>query len=129
MVLYPHFFRRNQFIEAKDYSNKELWSSIGTKPKVSGQIEKYNGDLTKFYIDILEEYKKYILHLNNFFGFKINEPIKIIETTSLYMFGFDQNQKAKIEESLKNDNSLENIKYYFNGDAKKTDVEILFNKS
>jgi len=129
ILLYNNKTQTLKFIEAKDYSNKELWSKIGTKPKVSEQIEKYNDDLTKFYDDILEEYKKYILHLNNFFGLKINEPIKIIETTSLYMFGFDQNQKAKIEKLLKNDNSLENINYYFNGDAKKINVETLFSKS
>jgi hypothetical protein len=44
------------------------------------------------------------------------------------MFGFDQTQKSKIEESLKNDNSLENISYYFIGDAKKTNVKTLFAK-
>jgi len=129
ILLYDNNTSTLKFIEAKDYSNKELWSTVGTKPEVVRQIERYNKDLINFKNEILNEYTQYILILNKFFNLNITEPKEMAETTSLYVFGFDQNQKNKIEKSLKDDNSLENIKYYFNGDSKKTNIETLFKKS
>ncbi len=120
-----------KFVEAKDYTNGELWSKENTKPEVTKQIERYNKRLldNNYYDNILKEYNKYIAILNKAFNLKINKPKKIIKNTSLYMFGFDQNQKNKIQKSLKDDGSLDNINYYFNGDPKKTSIEILFEKS
>lgn len=131
ILLYDNKNQILKFIEAKDYTNKELWAEKNAQPKVVEQIKRYNDRLldSDYYTNILNEYKKYITILNNFFEVEINEPKEIIKNTSLYVFGFDENQKIKINKLLKDDNSLENINYYFNGDPKKTNVEILFNKS
>lgn len=131
ILLYDNNNQILKFIEAKDFTNKELWAEKNAQPKVVEQIKRYNDRLLNndYCNNILKEYKKYIAILNNFFEVEINEPKEIIKYTSLYMFGFDENQKIKIKKLLKDDNSLKDINYYFNGDAKKTNVEILFNKS
>lgn len=119
-----------KFIEAKHYSNKELWSEEGSKPLVIDQINKYNNDLCNddYNNEILCEYKKYIKILNGFLNLDtpINLPQKIESATSLYVFGFDQNQKIKIEKLLKKDDSLDDIEYYFIGNESTVNIENIF---
>jgi hypothetical protein len=129
ILLYDNKNATLKFIEAKDYSNKELWAIKGSKPKVIEQINRYSKRLEdkKIYDLVLSEYVKYIKILKTNFNLDINIPKKIEKKVSLYMFGFDQNQKNKIFKLLKDDNSLEDIPYYFLGDASKINVAKLFN--
>ena len=45
---------------------------------------------------------------------------------ALFMFGFDNDQKGKIERLLKEDGSLDGINYYFKGSTKNIDLKTLY---
>ncbi len=79
------------FIEAKHFSNKDIWST--TTPKVIEQIKKYEEQISKRKDDIIEAYTNYVNILNSIFGLKMPPPLKIEDKVSLLIFGFDQNQK------------------------------------
>lgn len=117
-----------KFIEAKDYSNKELWSKEKEIPDVVKQINRYNKRLNdkNIYDKILNEYTKYIEILRNQFNLEINIPKKIEKEVSLYMFGFDNEQKNRINRLLIKNNSLGSIPYYFYGDSSSVKIENLF---
>jgi hypothetical protein len=128
IVLYDNQSGELKFVEAKHYSNKELWAQEGNKPEVvAHQIPAYEMKIAASNVDIVEAYSNYIDHLNALFGLNLNKPQKISSTVGLYMYGFDASQKERIERLLKQDGSLENIKHYFLGDPKKIDLKTLWN--
>lgn len=128
IVLYDKQSGELKFVEAKHYSNKELWAEEGNKPEVARiQIPAYETKITASNTDIVEAYSDYIGHLNALFGLNLNKPQKISSTVGLYMFGFDASQKERIERLLKQDGSLQNIKHYFLGDPKQIKIKTLWN--
>ena len=76
-----------QFVEAKHYSNKEIWST-GT-PKVIKQINRYNFQITKQRDDILKAYTEYINVINNLFNLSLPKSTTLENKTILLIFGFD----------------------------------------
>ena len=67
ILLYSLSDRSLKFVEAKEFSNKELWSEENTKPKVVDQINRYNIQIDNRNKEILEEYKEYIGIVNKLF--------------------------------------------------------------
>ena len=61
------------------------------------------------------------------FNKSLPEPKSIYNKVLFYMFGFDNEQKNKIQRLLKNDGSLEGIEYYFLGIAKNIKINTLYN--
>lgn len=80
-----------KFVEAKHYSNKEIWSR--TCPKVIEQIEKYETQIERNKKEILIAYKNYINVINEIFKLKLPIPEKVEDKVTLLIFGFDDDQK------------------------------------
>lgn len=80
-----------KFVEAKHYSNKEIWSN--TRPKVIGQIIKYEDQIKNNIKDIIPAYKKYIEAINSIFNLSLPFPVKVEKEVALLIFGFDKDQK------------------------------------
>ncbi|MFI3260465.1 MAG: hypothetical protein R3Y13_01980 [bacterium] len=119
------------FVEAKHFSNSELWSKEYTLPPVVNQVKNYEKVIKDNYEDILTEYTKYIEVCRDLFDLDENElpiPNNIHSKVGLLIFGFDKKQQEKIKEKLKLDGSLDDIKFYEKGDFKATDMSTLYKK-
>jgi len=89
--LYDIKNRALKFVEAKHYSNPEIWSK--TVPKVISQINKYESQIRCNKEEIRLAYKNYIEAINAIFNLKLPPPIKVEDKVSLLIFGFDDDQK------------------------------------
>ena len=115
-----------QFVEAKHFSNKEIWSK--TTPKVINQINRYESQIKKRKIEILSEYKEYVKNINKTFGISLPEPIDIDEKVTLLIFGFDNDQKkGRLKELVIKKPEYKGIKRYPIGNVKKIVTENLWN--
>lgn len=118
-----------RFVEAKHFTNPELWSEVGTPPKVVAQVKRYveqvkNADKTD---QILAAYKNFLYYLDELFGTscKCTMALSLDDTApvSLWLFGFDANQRdGRLKKLLINDKSLMDIYYYPSGNVKKVDA-------
>jgi len=80
-----------RFVEAKHFSNPEIWSK--GRPKVVDQIERYQKRLRTEEQNILGEYTAYVHSLNSLFGITLPKPKTVDDKVSLLIFGFDGDQK------------------------------------
>lgn len=80
-----------QFVEAKHFSNSEIWSR--KTPKVISQIKRYESQLLKRKKEILAEYIDYIKIINKIFGIALPDPVEVDDNVTLLIFGFDNDQK------------------------------------
>lgn len=128
-VLYNKKTKALRFYEAKHFSDPRLWSKVGTKPKVVGQIIRYNNQLRQKEKEILEAYRKYIDCANQLFGLQLPTDIQAIEEdVVLLIFGYDRDQfKGKLHNLLMSDKSLQDIRHYEIGDIAKIKNESLWN--
>lgn len=116
MLLLNKKTQQLRFCEAKHYSNSELWSMKGTRPKVVSQIERYQEQIERQGSDILREYGKYVEIMNGLFEYGLPEPKSIDDKVTLLVFGFDRDQqKGRMEDLLFDDVSLTGIQHYFIG--------------
>lgn len=103
-----------KFVEAKHYSNKEIWSR--TTPKVIGQINKYENQIKQRTPAILKEYVGYVKTINTLFEKDLPEPLKIDPKVTLLIFGFDNDQlKGKLKNLIINKVEYEGINVYPRG--------------
>ena len=115
-----------QFVEAKHYSNKEIWSN--STPKVISQIKRYEDQIKKKETEILSEYDNYIKSINNLFNLDLPKPIKIDPKVTLLIFGFDRDQlKGRAKELIKSNSEFKDVKVYLRGDISKLDTKVLWN--
>ena len=133
ILLYNKKKKMLRFYEAKHFSNDELWSKSGTKPRVIKQIKGYNEQVKKRHSEILSQYKNYFRVLNEIFGRKLFDPVDgidcIDENVALLVFGFDRNQqRGRMKELLLDDRSLENIQHYFIGNISSVNINNMWNK-
>lgn len=91
ILLYDLNTRTLKFVEAKHYSNPEIWSN-GT-PKVIGQIKKYETQIKTNKTEIIAAYKNYMEAINSVFDLELPLPEKVEEKVTLLIFGFDNDQK------------------------------------
>lgn len=115
------------FVEAKHFSNKELWATKGTKPKVVEQIKKYESEISQRKLEIIEQYTNYVNQINILFNLQIPVPTELCTNVGLLIFGFDINQKNKIKTLLIEDESLDGISHYAIGDISSIKTENLYN--
>jgi len=99
------------FVEAKHYSNNEIWSSVGSKPKVIQQLKRYDNQLNDRKNGILSAYKNFANAANDLFSCSIPEPKQIDTKIILLIFGFDARQQNRLSENLVKNGSLSGIKY------------------
>jgi hypothetical protein len=129
ILLYSTKERLLKFVEAKHFSNPELWSKENTPPRIKTQIDRYNRQINNKKEEIKNAYSNYVKIMNELFELDLKEPRDIKDDCGLYIFGYDKDQlEGRFKKLLKEDGSLEGIKYYTRGDQKKIDANTLWNK-
>jgi len=114
------------FVEAKHFSNKELWST--TTPDVINQIEKYEQHIKNEKTIILNKYKQNIELLNKLFEEdlkkKLPQPKDIDDNVILLVFGFDKDQRdGRLTDLILNKKEYKGKKIYCVGNAKEITPE------
>jgi hypothetical protein len=93
ILLYNVDERKLKFVEAKHYSNTEIWST--SQAKVIKQIKRYEAQIHSKKKDIIDEYNKYIDIANTMFSGSLPYVDDIEDKVTLMIFGFDNDQKGK----------------------------------
>ncbi len=125
ILLYKKDTQTLQFVEAKHYSNSEIWSE--TTPKVIGQIERYEEQIASRKSEILLEYSEYVRTLNRIFNITLSEPKVIEDKVILLIFGFDNDQKnGRLKELIYEKSEYKGIKVYSIGNIDKVVTENLW---
>lgn len=107
-----------QFVEAKHFSNSEIWSR--TTPKVISQIKRYESQLLKRKNKILAEYIDYIKIINRIFGMELPDPVEVDNNVTLLIFGFDNDQKnGRLKKLITQNKEYTGTKNYAIGNIKK----------
>ena len=91
ILLYDTVSQTLRFVEAKHFTNKEIWSK--SIPPVIGQLKKYEDQIELFKKDIIDEYSRYFGCIKRIFNLQLPVPRKIDKKVSLVIFGFDEAQK------------------------------------
>lgn len=128
ILLYNKDSQTLQFVEAKHYSNKEIWSK--TTPEVIRQIKKYESQIAKRKSEILTEYSEYVRTLNRIFNISLTEPIDIEDKVTLLIFGFDNDQKkGRLKRLITRKTDYSGVKNYSIGNIKQVVIENLWKAS
>jgi len=115
-----------QFVEAKHFSNDEIWSK--TVPKVIDQIKRYEAQIAKRKIEILSAYSEYIEIINRIFNISLPEATKIDDNVTLLIFGFDNDQKnGRLKKLITKNPAYSGIQNYSIGNIKQVVTENLWN--
>ena len=128
VLLYSIKEKQLLFVEAKHYTNGEIWSN-GT-PKVVNQVKRYNEIIKMKNDEILKSYQKYVENLNDLFADKLEKPLplpeKIYPECGLIIFGFDQSQKDNRLTSNKEKLISNDIRVYTIGNEKSIKSSTLY---
>lgn len=129
ILLYNIKDRELLFVEAKHFTNKEIWSN--NVPEVVGQIKRYNKEIEQRHPQILQVYKEYVNNINKIFKNELKKqlpiPEKIYKHCGLIIFGFDGDQRDGKLIATKEKIESENIKVYTIGNESKINVKNLYN--
>ena len=118
IVLFNKQTKTLQFVEAKHYSNKEIWAE--GKPKVLGQLSRYENQIKQNKVEILSEYCNLVNTINEIFNTSLPEPVDFDEKVTLLIFGFDADQRdGRLKRLIKKNPIYKGIKIYANGNSKK----------
>lgn len=126
ILLFNKLTQTLQFVEAKHYSNKEIWSKA--TPKVISQINRYENQIKQRTPEILKEYAEYVKSINNLFAITLPVPEKIDPKVTLLIFGFDSDQlKGRLNELIIKKEEFKGLKVYTRGDISKIETKTLWN--
>ena len=126
ILLYNKDSKTLQFVEAKHFSNKEVWSK--TTPKVISQIKRYESQIAKRKSEILLEYTEYVKIVNAIFAISLPEPTDIEDNVTLLVFGFDNDQKnGRLKNLITKNPAYSGIQNYSIGNIKQIVTENLWN--
>ncbi|MBC8200293.1 MAG: hypothetical protein H8E80_09685 [Desulfobacteraceae bacterium] len=118
ILLYNKDSRTLQFVEAKHFSNKEIWSR--KTPKVISQIKRYEMQIARRKAEMLSEYTEYVKIINGIFNLSLPEPKIIEDKVTLLIFGFDNDQKnGRLKKLITKNKEYTGIKNYSIGNIKK----------
>ena len=129
ILLYNIKDRELLFVEAKHFTNKEIWSN--NVPEVVEQVKRYNKEIEQRHPQILQVYKEYVNNINKIFKNELKKqlpiPEKIYKHCGLIIFGFDGDQRDGKLIATKEKIESENIKVYTIGNESKINVKNLYN--
>lgn len=126
ILLFNKLTKTLQFVEAKHYSNKEIWST--TTPKVINQIHRYENQINTRTTEILGEYVGYVRMINEIFSISLPMPDKIDPKVTLLIFGFDKDQlTGRLNNLIFEKEEYKGIKLYTRGDISKLETKTLWN--
>lgn len=120
ILFYNTASRSLRFCEAKHFTNQKIWAKQGRRPQVVGQLERYRRQIKMRENEILSQYQRYVILLNQLLGLSLPGPLSIDDEFPVFLlvFGFDSNQRdGRLRSLLLDDGSLENEPYYFCGDV------------
>jgi hypothetical protein len=126
LLLYDQKGRKLLFIEAKHYTNPEILPVGNGIPKVINQLEKYNKQILANYDEIIRQYANAFNVYNQITGTKLSEPCEIHPRCGLYIFGFDNQGKIKVENLLRDVSAYINHRVNIIGGVKGRTAEQLF---
>ena len=125
ILLYDTKKRKLKFVEAKHFSNSEIWSK--SKPKVIKQIDKYQEQIAKKKPEIIKAYENYITVINKIFDKKLPLPNEVDEEVSLLIFGFDKNQlNGRLNELIRENQEYKGYKVYCIGGIDGVNLDTLW---
>ena len=126
LLLFNTKTKELKFVEAKHYSNKDIWST--KTPKVIQQITRYENQINQRYSHILSEYEEYIKTLFEIFGINLPYPTKIDPKVTLLIFGYDSDQsKGRLKKLIRDNPEYKGINLYTKGDISSLSTETLWN--
>jgi hypothetical protein len=126
ILLYKKDTQTLQFVEAKHYSNKEIWSR--TTPEVIKQVNRYETQIFERKSEILSSYSEYVKIINNIFNISLPEPTDIDDKATLLIFGFDRDQKTgRLKKLITENSEYSGIKNYSIGNIKQVVMENFWN--
>ena len=126
ILIYDKIKRQLKFVEAKHYSNSEIWSN--GVPKVVAQIDRYENQIKAKKQDIINNYNTYISNINQLFGLNIQPIIEIDNKVILMIFGFDRSQRIdRLKNVILGNSAYKPFEIYLIGDVKKIDVNNIRN--
>jgi hypothetical protein len=126
ILLYKKDTKTLQFVEAKHYSNNEIWSR--TIPKVINQINRYESQILERKTEILSRYREYVKILNDIFNISLPEPSNIEDKATLLIFGFDRDQqKGRLKTLITGNSEYSGMKNYSIGNIKQVVMENFWN--
>jgi hypothetical protein len=129
LLLFNKGEKRLRFYEAKHFSNKEIWSKAGTRPKVVQQILRYKDQIERTKLQIIKAYTQYVQIVNELFDLKLEPPQSLDPEVVLLIFGFDRDQlQGRFKMLLEVDGSLEDIKYYAIGNEAQLEIKNLWDR-
>jgi len=130
LLLFNKKEKKLSFVEVKEFTNSEIWSTAGTKPKVVNQINRYSNNIKSRIDEILEQYKNYNEAVNELFDLTLPYPEEVNPECGLFIFGFDRDQQSgRFNRLLKKDNSLKDINYYARGNIDRSlELSTLWNE-
>lgn len=111
-----------RFVEAKTYSNKDVFS----KRVFFDQVEQYQRTIQQHKKSLLEYYRTVVENLNLEFQLKLQMPEEIKERIVVLIFGYEKVQYDNRLQPLLQSNELKDYLYYAVGDYKHCSVERLF---
>ena len=116
-----------RFVEAKHYTNSELWDS-NNKPKVIGQVDKYQKIIKREENEIVLAYNSFLNCFSGIIGFQFTKIQSIDKLpVSLWIFGFDANQRdGRLKNKLLPSLSNAGIKKYAIGNPKNAIAQTLW---
>jgi hypothetical protein len=122
VLLYNKSERRLRFVEAKHYSNNEIWST--QTPEVIDQINRYQGQIANNTPSILSEYITYLNDINSLFSLQLSVPASIDPQVELFLFGFDKDERdGKLKTFVKDKPEYANIKGFLTGGTTNINME------
>lgn len=128
LLLYKKDSRVLQFVEAKHYSNKEIWSN--KIPKVIEQIKRYEAQVAQRKKQILSEYSEYVKTIYSLFNISLPVPIDIEKKVILLIFGFDRDQQnGRLKKLITGNPAYSGIKNYSIGNIKQIVIENLWKEA
>ena len=126
ILLYSKEKQELQLVEAKHYSNSEIWSK--STPKVINQIGKYKNQLLVKSGDILNAYASYIKSVNSLFDVSLPIPLKVHPHVILFIYGFDDDQKrGRLTTLILKKKEYKGVYNYCKGDTKNIEIKPLWN--
>jgi len=126
VLLYSKEKKELQLVEAKHYSNPEIWSK--SIPKVINQIVKYQNQLTVKSPDILNAYISYVKSVNSLFDISLPIPLKVNPHVILFVFGFDDDQKrGRLTTLILKKKEFKGVYNYCKGETKNMKIIPLWN--
>lgn len=128
-LIYNKKNQQLRFVEAKHFSNPELWSTNPQK-NVEKQINRYENKIRSCDTEIIDAYQKYIAVVNRLFNINLPDPKDIDKKVTLLIFGYDRDQeKGRLKNKLIPKMKSACIKNYNIGNIEKIDLVTVWNRT